>query len=186
MYKTIPAFFLLSIAFSHGKAQSVVYDPAQDMNAPVLAFREPVYDFGTIRQGENVKHDYVFTNTGKSPLVISDARSSCGCLVPSWPKEPIPPGKSGIVSLYFNPSGKIGPQAKQVTVTSNNRNGTVILTIKGKVEALPAAESPFPPGSVSPAKSKAVGPSETGAAEMRFEKTTIDFGTITQPGIPIS
>src|SRR5690606_23826755 len=62
---------------------------------PTMSFTDTVYDFGTIKEGDVATHEYEFTNNGKNPLIISSAKGSCGCTVPEYPTEPIPPGKSG-------------------------------------------------------------------------------------------
>ena len=60
-----------------------------------IEFKETTFEFGEIEQGEKVSYAYKFTNTGSEPLVIKNAKGSCGCTVPKWPKEPIAPGESG-------------------------------------------------------------------------------------------
>ncbi len=97
-------------------------------------FKQKVFDFGTVKEGEVVEHDYVFTNVGKTPLVISNAQGSCGCTVPEFPKEPIAPGADGKIKVKFNSEGKGGNVEKEVTLTANTYPETVTkLTIKGKV-----------------------------------------------------
>src|SRR5690606_8499536 len=86
--------------------------PVDTVNVAKMTFENTRYDFGTIREGEIVTHVFKFTNTGKVPLMISDARSTCGCTVPSYPKEPIPPGKGGEISVRFDSKGKKDHQAK--------------------------------------------------------------------------
>ena len=77
------------------------------------------YDFGSANEGDMVKHQFKFTNTGKEPLVISNAKGSCGCTVPTWPKDAIAPGATGVIDVEFNTAGKPGRQSKRVTVTAN-------------------------------------------------------------------
>ena len=71
-------------------------------DAPVIVFERDIYDFGKIEQGEKVKHDFKLKNTGKSPLIVSNATATCGCTIPQVPGEPILPGKEGIISVVFN------------------------------------------------------------------------------------
>jgi len=104
-------------------------------NLPVLTFVEEVYDFGKITQGEKVTHAYKFTNTGKSDLIITSARGSCGCTVPSWPKEPIKPGAEGMIDVVFSSEGRSGQQHKQVTVVANTQPSTAVVALKGEVIA---------------------------------------------------
>jgi hypothetical protein len=84
-----------------------------------IEFEETKHNFGTIKEGEKVRHSYKFKNTGDHPLVISNATASCGCTVPSYPKEPIAPGGSGVIEVEFNSKGKPGHQQKNVMIYSN-------------------------------------------------------------------
>lgn len=91
------------------------------------------YEFPSVDEGEIVKHIYKFKNTGDVPLVISNCKGSCGCTVPTWPKEPIAPGANGEIKVEFNSKGKPGPQRKQVTVTANTTPTETFLVIRGDV-----------------------------------------------------
>ncbi|MCU0348678.1 MAG: DUF1573 domain-containing protein [Saprospiraceae bacterium] len=104
-----------------------------------MSFTETEFNFGKVKAGEKVQHEYVFKNTGKEPLVISNAKGSCGCTVPEWPKEPIAPGGSGKIKVEFDSKGKSGPQTKQVTITANTDPVQSIIYIKGDVIGDPAA-----------------------------------------------
>lgn len=88
---------------------------------PVLSFEKDMYKFpGTIVEGESVSYDFKFTNTGKADLILSDVKASCGCTVPTFSKEPIPPGGKGVVKVEFNSTGKgASLHDKAVTVFSN-------------------------------------------------------------------
>ncbi len=99
-----------------------------------IQFDTPEYNFGKVKAGTKVEHEYTFKNTGKEPLVISNAKGSCGCTVPEWPKEPIPPGGTGKIKVVFDSSGKPGPQTKTVTITANTDPPNTIIYIKGEVE----------------------------------------------------
>jgi len=98
-----------------------------------LNFDETEFDFGTVTSGEKVEHVYKFKNTGNEPLIISDAKGSCGCTVPEWPKEPIAPGASSEIVVRFDSSNKSGNQSKRVTLTANTNPAQTFLTIKGQV-----------------------------------------------------
>jgi len=100
-----------------------------------MSFTETEFDFGTVDQGEKVNHTYKFTNTGNEPLIISNAKGSCGCTVPSWPKEPIPVGGTGEIQVQFDSKGKKNKQSKKVTITANTDPAQTFLTIKGEVNA---------------------------------------------------
>lgn len=121
--------------------------PAVNPNAPEMKFEKEVYDFGTIKQGEVVNYEFKFKNVGKEPLIITQAQGSCGCTVPTWPKEPVKKGETGIIKISFNSAGKMGAQDKTVTITSNAKNNPVVLHIKGNIDkpadaATPAAPAP--------------------------------------------
>ena len=107
-------------------------------NGPKFDFKDgDTYDFKTVTEGPNAEHKFVFTNTGKAPLVIMNATASCSCTVPSFPKAPILPGKTGEVTVSFTTKGHIGPFIKDVYIQSNAMKGTERYTIhiKGDVVA---------------------------------------------------
>ncbi|MDC7996263.1 DUF1573 domain-containing protein [Altibacter sp. HG106] len=107
----------------------------RDANAgkfPEMTFDETEFDFGTIDQGTNVEHTFTFTNTGEAPLVIVDAKSSCGCTVPEYTKEPVAPGATGEMLVKFNGSGK-NQVSKTVTITANTQQGKETIKIKAFV-----------------------------------------------------
>ena len=99
-----------------------------------MDFRDTVFDFGTIKEGEIVTHAFSFTNNGKSPLIISNASGSCGCTVADFPREPLAPGKSAEVKVQFSSAGKEGHQEKSVSLTTNSNRGTHFLFIKGEIK----------------------------------------------------
>jgi len=103
-----------------------------------IEFADNEFDYGTIQEGDVVEHVYKFTNTGTEPLIISNAKGSCGCTVPQWPKEPISPGADGEIKVKFDSKGKGkvggGNQSKRVTLTANTDPVNTYLTIKGVVE----------------------------------------------------
>lgn len=107
--------------------------PGLDPSAPVMKFETDTMNFGTVKQGTIVERDYVFTNTGKTPLIITSAVGSCHCTVPEYPKEPIAPGKKGTIHVTFDSNGKMGVQDKTATISSNNRDGNIVLHLKGTV-----------------------------------------------------
>lgn len=105
---------------------------------PVFQFQEEEHDFGTINEGDVVEHTFTFTNTGEAPLIIQSAKGSCGCTVPTWPKEPIPVGGTGEIVAQFNSKGKPNIQNKTVTITANTWPKQTRLRIKAMVT--PAAD----------------------------------------------
>ncbi len=84
-----------------------------------LSFEENSYNFGEVEEGTIVEHAFPFTNNGAAPLLITDARSTCGCTVPNYPEEVIPPGGQGVLKVRFDTDGKMGKQRKPVTVFAN-------------------------------------------------------------------
>ncbi|UXP33808.1 DUF1573 domain-containing protein [Reichenbachiella agarivorans] len=107
---------------------------------PVFTFTEEDYDFGKINEGDEVEHVFQFTNTGDAPLIISDAKGSCGCTVPEWPKEPIGIGEKGQIKVKFNSSKKPGIQNKTVTITANTFPKQSRIKIKADVTPAASAE----------------------------------------------
>lgn len=84
-----------------------------------MAFDSTTHDFGTVEEGEKVRHSYIVTNTGTNPLIITDVVVSCGCTVPNYNKEPILPGKTGEIEIEFNSNNRVGKQSKNILVHSN-------------------------------------------------------------------
>lgn len=100
---------------------------------PTIQFEQELHDFGTIKDGDVVEHIFTFTNTGEAPLIISDAKATCGCTVPEWPKQPIAVGESGEMKVRFNSKNKPGIQNKTVTLTANTWPTTQRVRIKANV-----------------------------------------------------
>jgi hypothetical protein len=98
-----------------------------------LQYENDKFEFGTVDEGEIVKHIFKFKNTGNEPLLISNAKGSCGCTVPTWPKEPVPPGGTGEIKVEFNTKGKPGAQSKRVTVTANTIPTETFIEVSGTV-----------------------------------------------------
>ncbi|AEE20549.1 uncharacterized protein DUF1573 [Dokdonia sp. Hel_I_63] len=126
-------------AASKVKEENVEVAAARDAQAtvyPVIAFDESEFDFGNIEKGTTVEHKFTFTNTGKAPLVIVDAKSSCGCTVPEYSKNPVAPGEKGELLVKYNGSGA-NQVTKTVTIKANTEKGTETVLIKAFVN--PAA-----------------------------------------------
>ncbi len=107
--------------------------PPANGKFPIMSFAKSEHDFGTITEGDKVDYTFDFKNSGESDLIITDAKGSCGCTVPEFPKDPIKPGKSGKIKVSFNSAGKPGMQSKTVIITTNTAQGKEILTIKSSV-----------------------------------------------------
>lgn len=116
-------------------AASVISVAAYAQKGPKIEFKSDTVDFGTVYKGEDTGiRVFEFTNTGDAPLIIQDVKSTCGCTVPSKPKEPIMPGKSDKIEIKYNMNP--GPIRKTVTIMSNAvnvENGVVAVKIKGEV-----------------------------------------------------
>ncbi|MET4084002.1 hypothetical protein ABIB40_003975 [Pedobacter sp. UYP30] len=102
-------------------------------DAPVIKFAEEIHQFAKINEGDKVSYNFKFTNTGKSPLIISSATATCGCTIPEPPKEPILPGKDGFIKVVFNSEGKPGINDKVITVTSNANPNVSSVHLVGEV-----------------------------------------------------
>ena len=109
--------------------------------SPVMTFEKTSHDFGTINEGDQVTTKFSFTNTGDSDLIIVDARGSCGCTVPDYPKNtPIQPGKSATITVNFDSNNKPGVQQKSVTLSANTSAGREMLRIKANVTPDPVKQ----------------------------------------------
>jgi len=98
-----------------------VADAAQNkgMKKTRISYENTHYDFGTVVEGKKVKKTFTFRNTGTAPLKIFSAYGSCGCTVPTYPKQLIAPGESGEILVEFNSRGRVGPNTKSVIVSAN-------------------------------------------------------------------
>ncbi len=124
-------------------AQPAAAQPAAPAGpTTTMTFEETEFDFGTVNEGEKVSHTYTFTNTGDEPLILSNAKGSCGCTVPSWPREPIAPGATGEITVEFNSKNKKGKRNQKVTITANTNPPQSFIYLKGDVT--PAAGDATP------------------------------------------
>lgn len=115
--------------------QGVESSAAADVDslAPAISFAGDKFDFGQIKQGEQVSHVFEFTNTGKKPLIISNVMAGCGCTTPKFDRKPIPPGQKGKIEVGYNSAGQsIGKQQKIISVQSNAKD-QAILHLTGEV-----------------------------------------------------
>lgn len=146
---SIIALFSAATLTAQEKAATTVQTtpPPANPNAAEITFESEVHDYGKIKQGADGTYEFKFKNTGKEPLIISNAKGSCGCTVPSWPKEPIKPGGSSVIKVTYD-TKRVGPISKTVTITSNAKTASKVLQIKGTVEGTPLP----PPGETTPFK----------------------------------
>ncbi|MFZ9028928.1 MAG: DUF1573 domain-containing protein [Crocinitomicaceae bacterium] len=128
--------FVATVATNSVVAQEVTKDGAK------IEFEKEVHDYGTIKNGADGTCSFDFKNTGSQPLIISNAKGSCGCTVPSWPKEPINPGQTATITVKYD-TKRTGAINKSVTITSNAVNEpTKVLRIKGNVLPKPTGSAP--------------------------------------------
>lgn len=102
-----------------------------------ISFAETTWEFGNIKQGDVVKHDFVFTNDGDNDLTLKDVKPTCGCTALDWPKEPLKPGESGVIVAQFNSRGKMGKQYKYFTIRYNGDPEIERVAFTGTVVAPP-------------------------------------------------
>ncbi len=120
--KKIRAFFLLLIL------------PVIAMSQAVIVFEAKDHDFGEIKEEDGrVSYEFVFSNQGNEPLVLSKVQASCGCTTPSWTKSPVEPGQKGTIKVSYNPAGRPGKFSKNISVQSNATQERERLVIRGEV-----------------------------------------------------
>jgi hypothetical protein len=133
--KRITLTFLSLLLVACAFAQNSVA-PKKDKKAPstdpAFEWAATDFDFGKIKLNVPVSHEFTFTNTGATPLVISTVQASCGCTVTAYSKEPIQPNGTGYVKATFN-AASLGRFTKTVTVNANTEEGVIKLTIQGEV-----------------------------------------------------
>lgn len=104
----------------------------KDFTGPVFEFETEVMDYGEIAHNSDGNRVFKFKNIGKTPLIITQVKGSCGCTVPTKPEEPIMPGETGEIKVKYA-TNRVGPFSKTVTITSNAFESTKVLKVKGRV-----------------------------------------------------
>jgi Protein of unknown function (DUF1573) len=137
MKKLLTFVTVFALAFTVASAQK---------KGAVAQFNSTEIDYGKIDKGADPLRKFVLKNVGDEPLIISNAQGSCGCTVPTWPKEPIMPGQSSNIEVRYD-TQRVGPFSKSITLTTNEANPTRVLSIKGDVKAAPAEASGIPTAS---------------------------------------
>ncbi len=129
-------YFFLSIFFSIITISLSQENIIINHNAAEISFEKDLIDLGEFMQYDDPssKCEFIFTNTGKEPLIISKCKGSCGCTVPECPKEPILPGESSVIKVNYDEK-RVGSFNKSITITSNAKSSPKIIKIKGKVIA---------------------------------------------------
>lgn len=120
------SIFLLVSAFGFSQ------DVATSDKVGVFSFESDVIDYGAIQKNADGVRVFKFTNSGDAPIVISKAKGSCGCTVPTYSENVIAPGESGEISVKYA-TDRIGVFSKTVTLTSNASEASKVLRIKGEV-----------------------------------------------------
>ena len=107
--------------------------PVDTVNVAKMEFEDIRYRYGKVAEGEIVTHTFKFKNVGKAPLLIGQAKSTCGCTVPEWPKEPIPVGGEGEIFVKFDTKNKTEWQTKPIFITANTHPSETTLYLMGEV-----------------------------------------------------
>lgn len=115
-------------------SQDELMKEAQSKPLTNLALSEDRFDFGKIKKGESVSHDYTVTNTGKNPLIISQVKPGCGCTAPDYTKEPILPGKTGKITLKFDSTNFDGIVNKQAEVYANVEKAPIVIYFTADIQ----------------------------------------------------
>lgn len=141
----IVVVFMLSLAFfsckenASSKINTSNLESAKERDATIslgsaiVEFDRTEYDFGELIEGEIAEGTFKITNKGKVNLIITSAKATCGCTIPEWPKDPIPPGASADLKFTFNSRGRAGKQNKSITLQTNSEKVTELIRIKGTV-----------------------------------------------------
>jgi len=132
--------------------QKKLVEQEKEITDATIDFETKVVDYGLIENKSDGARKFVFKNNGTDPLIIKNAKGSCGCTVPTWPREPIAPGATGEIGVQYD-TKRVGKFTKTITLTTNAGKAPVILTIKGEV-------SPPPKDAQTPEKRVGGGPLE--------------------------
>lgn len=139
MKKVLSVLMLLTMLSAVGYSQvdeiTTIPEPAVEeaQDGPTMVFEKETVDYGTIEQGADPYRSFKFKNTGNEPLIITHAKGSCGCTVPTYPKEPIAPGEASEIKVRYD-TNRLGRFTKRVTLTTNAGDAKKMLTIKGEVK----------------------------------------------------
>ena len=135
-------FSMVAVAQTQEPAE--VIEVVEDKEGPIMSLESNTVDYGTIKQHGEPLRKVKFTNTGTEPLVIKNARGSCGCTVPTWPKEPIMPGAEGEIEIRYA-TNRLGKINKTVKITTNEGGDPHVIKVVGKIlkpeedESVPAS-----------------------------------------------
>lgn len=129
---SIAILFLLLVASS-----AFAQDKKDEAAKPIISFERLTHDFGKVYDGRSVSYEFVFVNSGKTPLILSNVQPSCGCTTPEWPREPIMPGQKGKIKAIYTAGTFRGAFNKSINVSSNASQSPIQLIIKGVSEDTP-------------------------------------------------
>lgn len=129
------AFVLLISCGQHNGSKGNRGREMSSNDSVIMFIPDPIFNFGTVSEGEKLTHDFLVQNKGNYELIIFEVNRTCGCTVVDFEKGPIAPGKSGKVTIRFNTSGRVGAVNKKVTIISNSQRGNPELVIQGTVVA---------------------------------------------------
>ena len=142
--------FSMLAMFAVSTATNAVFAQEVEGDGPKIEFAKEKHDYGTIENGADGTCTFDFTNTGNEPLIITNAKGSCGCTVPSWPKEPLSPGATATITVKYD-TKRAGAINKSVTITSNAVNEpTKVIRITGNVLPKPDAGETSPVNTSGP------------------------------------
>lgn len=130
----LAGFVLFGTSAAIAQAQMATQE---NPNAPEIVFDSETIDYGTIVQGADGNRVFKFKNAGKEPLILTNVKASCGCTTPNWTRTPIAPGQAGEIAVHYD-TNRMGQFTKTITVQSNAKSATKVITIKGKVDPKPA------------------------------------------------
>jgi hypothetical protein len=136
-------FLILVTGFTLVSAQNVIttdVPQTEESSNATIDFVSKVVDYGTIEHNADGARKFVFTNNGTEPLLIKNAKGSCGCTVPTWPREAIAPGATAEIGVKYA-TNRVGKFTKTITLTTNASKKPVILTVKGEVNPAPKEET---------------------------------------------
>jgi len=143
----VAAIALFGITSTQAQANKTEKKPtkaaAPKVDGAGIVFEEETIDYGKIPHNADGKREFKFVNNGNKPLVISNAQGSCGCTVPTFPKDPIAPGASAVIGVKYD-TNRVGVFTKTVTLTTNVSDTPKVLTIKGEILPDAPAEGTTP------------------------------------------
>jgi len=134
------SLFSVSAVVAQEREQAPAQTATTSLTIANLDFVSDSHDFGNLPEGAAAEYDFTFKNTGKEPIILQKVQPSCGCTTPTYSKEPVLPGKNGVIKVSYATKGRPGQFNKSITVVTNA--GTKVLMIHGKVEKAPTTSVP--------------------------------------------